>query len=128
MIDAKQFWNRVDDCNPYPTLMELAEKVDCTYTKFRQQRVKKLIPKTEDVYRLSKELNVTMEFLLAGEKSPPIYPERIDKIAKRCNYIASNMQLFLIESILGIDSEYTVVRKDSLNEYGEKHKASGSIA
>lgn len=111
MIDAKDFWDRVDEKNPYPTLMELAENSGCTYTKFRQQRVKKMLPKTEDVFAISRQLNVSVDFLLTGEALPNLYCKRVQRIANRCQVSASEVQLFMVEQILDLPTDYEVVEK-----------------
>lgn len=111
MSIAKDFWDRVDKCNPYPTLMELAEHTGCTYTKFRQQRVKQILPKAEDVLSISRELLVTTDFLLTGMKYATIYKPRIEEIAKRCQFYATETDLAMIERILRIPGEFEVVEK-----------------
>lgn len=111
MIDAKDFWDRVDKRNPYPTLMELAENSGCTYTKVRQQRVKRILPKTEDVFAISRQLNVSVDFLLTGEALPTPYCKRVQRIANRCQISATEVQLFMVEQILDLPTDYEVVEK-----------------
>ena len=120
MSIATDFWERVDNYNPYSTLMELAEHTGCTYTKFRQQRVKHILPKAEDVLAISKELLVTTDFLLTGKKNAIVYSPRIEEIAKRCQFYATETDIVMIERILRIPSEYEVIEKK------EKSGASGS--
>lgn len=121
MINAKDFWSRVDEKNPYPTLMELAENSGCTYTKFRQQRVKQLLSKTDDVYAISRQLKVTVDYLLTGNPMPSIYSKRVERIATRCEVSATETQLFMIENILDLPTDYEVTKKKEGKVY-----ASGS--
>lgn len=111
-LDADAFWKRVDDANPYNSLLELSEKIGIGYSKLRQQRVKHMIPKSADLYRLAKELRVSMEYLIDGSIEPSRYSPRTEKVARRFEYTATDNQRFVIENILGLESEYMLKKKE----------------
>lgn len=62
-----QIWNRIDKLKGNLTLNGLAEKVDIKYQQMKEQRSSGRVPSAEDLYRISKALNTTMEYLYAGE-------------------------------------------------------------
>lgn len=101
MVDGYQFWKIVDECNPYDTVLELSEKIGATYTKIRQQRANGTFPKAADLYRISKEVNKPMEFLMTGQEYSK-YSERIERIAENLMYYASEEDIMLVERILRI--------------------------
>ena len=111
MLDGKRFWAVVDSVTPYKRLADFAKATGMAYNTVRQQRVDGTLPKAEDLYNISKALHRSMEFLLTG-KDESAYSQRVDKIAWHCQNIASDDDLFLIEKILGIRSDFKVVPKE----------------
>lgn len=62
-----EFWQRVDEKNPYNTLSELIEKANLNYGSTKTQRTNNRIPAALTVLTISKTLKVSMEYLLTGE-------------------------------------------------------------
>ena len=118
MLNGKQFWAVVDSVTPYKRLADFAKATGMAYNTVRQQRVDGTLPKAEDLYNISKALHRSMEFLLTGEEKP-VFSERVDKIAWHCQNIASDEDLFIIEKLLGIRSDYEIVEK--------KEKSAGTV-
>lgn len=107
---ASDFWDRVDMNNPYNTLTKLIANTNIDYVNLRRQRFDNRIPKTLDVYELSKALGTTMEYLLTGieEKKEPPLPPRIRRIVLNLMHIATDEDLLLVERILRIDERKEV--------------------
>ena len=112
MFTVQEFWNNIDKINPYKSLGELTRASGIDYHRLTQQRSKGFMPKPEDLLRLSISTKCTVEELLTGIKRKSFYSERIERIADRCQYMASETQLFMIEQILGIPSKYELVKKE----------------
>ena len=68
-------WNRIDSIRGGMSLNELAEKVGIKYQRIKEQRSSGRIPSADDIYRIAKGLNTTMEYLYAGEEISPISEE-----------------------------------------------------
>ena len=119
MLDGKRFWAIVDSVTPYKRLADFAEATGMAYNTVRQQRVDGTLPKAEDLYNISRVLHKSMEFLLTGEERP-IFSERVDRIAWHCQNIASSDDLFIIEKLLGIRSDYEIIEK-------KEGKSSGTV-
>lgn len=102
--DGKDFWRRVDECNPYRTLGELYERGGLNTANIKQQRTDMRLPKTMDVLGLSKALGKPMEFLLTGMETPkPIQlPERVRRIVYYLMNMATEEDYILVERILRI--------------------------
>lgn len=120
--EAKEFWERIDELNPFATLTLLTKKAGIEYWHLVQQRKKKSIPKAEDLLKLSATLHVPIERLLTG-KAISYIPERVQKIMNRLMYTASEEQLFAVEILLGLQSEYTISKKDEI-----KRNSSSALA
>ncbi len=106
------FWANVDMCNPYKTIRGLCNATGLDYWNTAQQRSKNIIPKADVLLRISNAVHKSIEYLLTG-KDRKEYPPRIEAIARRCLYFASEEDLFLIEHILKMPSEYEIVKKGS---------------
>ena len=117
MFTVQEFWNNIDKINPYKSLGELARVSGIDYHRLTQQRSKGFMPKPEDLLRLSKSTKYTIEGLLTGNARKSFYSERVERIADRCQYMATDTQLFMVEQILGIPSKYTLVSKDEKREH-----------
>ncbi len=122
MFTVQEFWNNIDQINPYKSLGELAKASGIDYHRLTQQRSRGYMPKPEDLLRLSGATRKTIEALLTGRTGKAFYSERTERIANRCEYTATETQLFMVEQILGLPTEYTVTKKEA-----ERH-TSGSIA
>ena len=122
MFTVQEFWNNIDQINPYRSLGELAKASGIDYHRLTQQRSRGFMPKPEDLLRLSKATRKTIEALLTGISKKAFYSERTEKIANRCEYTATETQLFMVEQILGLPTEYTVTKKE------RERRADGSIA
>lgn len=77
--DGYAFWSQIDSINTFGTLKELAEAATVNYVRMRNQRSDNRIPGSEDLYGLSKALNVSMEYLLTGE-TPSTYTPRTPQV------------------------------------------------
>ena len=75
MLDGFEFWKLIDRLNPYKTVSELAEGAGINYHNIKQQRTDCRIPKAEDLYKLSKALNCSMEYLITGKEDNTTSPE-----------------------------------------------------
>lgn len=104
------FWKTVDGCNPYKTIRGLCEVTGLNYWNTAQQRSKNIIPKADVLLKISEAVNKSVDYLLTGKERKD-YPPRIDAIARRCLYFASTEDLFLIEHILKIPSDYEVIKR-----------------
>lgn len=122
MFTVQEFWSNIDQINPYRSLGELARASGIDYHRLTQQRSRGYMPKPEDLLRLSGATKKTIESLLTGKANRTFYSERTERIANRCEYTATETQLFMVEQILGLPTEYTVTKKEI-----ERH-TSGSIA
>ncbi len=111
----KEFWERIDELNPFATLTLLTKKAGIEYWHLVQQRKKKSIPKAEDLLKLSATLHVPIERLLTG-KAIVYIPERIQRIVNRLMCTASEEQVFAVEVLLGLQSEYTLSKKAEIKK------------
>lgn len=75
MLDGFEFWKLIDRLNPYKTVSELAEAAGINYHNIKQQRTDCRIPKAEDLFKLSRALNCSMEYLLTGKEETIADPE-----------------------------------------------------
>ena len=75
MINGFEFWKLIDRVNPYKSISKLAEVAGINYHNIKQQRTDCRMPKTEDLYKLAKALNKSMEFLITGEEELEKPPE-----------------------------------------------------
>lgn len=119
MKDGKEFWELIENISPFSRWMDFAEKCGMSYNTVKQQRHDKTIPRTSDIVKIAEALNVSVDYLLTG-KEKNLYDDRINKIAWHCQNIASDEDLFIIERILGIQSQYEIVKKSE-----NKRKNSG---
>ena len=108
--NAYEFWKRVDAYNPCNNTRELCKRIGLDYWNTMQQRSKEIIPKPPELLKISKALGKTIDFLLTGEERRD-YSPRIDRIARECQFYATNEDLMLIERILRIPSDYIAVEK-----------------
>lgn len=113
ITDGKEFWKRVDECNPYKTLGELYEKGNLSKDNMKQQRTDMRLPKTIDVFKLSKAIGKPMEYLLSGEDTKR-YPPRIERIASYLMHFATEEDFILIERILRIPGKNNTVSTELL--------------
>lgn len=120
MFTVQEFWDNIDQINPYRSLGELAKASGIDYHRLTQQRSRGYMPKPEDLLRLSGATRKTVESLLTGKSCKSFYSERTEKIANRCEYTATETQLFMVEQILGLPTEYTITKKEA-----ERHTSSG---
>ena len=109
-MDGYKFWKQIDSLNPYGSAAALAKQMGVTYYAMKQWRADSRIPKAETLLQLSRVLNKSIEFLLTGDEKPR-YSERIERIATRCQYTATETQIFMIEQILGLPSESELISK-----------------
>lgn len=79
-FDGFTFWKRFDALKPQCDLKEFVKNNNLDYVRITNQRSDCRIPKTNDLYAISKALNVSMEYLLTGEGSNQIYPPRIQAV------------------------------------------------
>ena len=71
MLSGYNFWKQVDLNNPYKTAKALAEAAGISYRHMVQQRAGSTIPKAEDLIKLADTMNVSIEFLLTGNRDAP---------------------------------------------------------
>lgn len=121
MLTVQEFWNNIDRINPYRTLGALANASGMDYHRLTQQRSRGYMPKPEDLIRLSDATKHTIEALLLGtdERKQYAYSKRTERIANRCEFTATDTQLFMVEQILGIVSDYIVVEKKGRESSGK---------
>lgn len=110
-IDGRTFWETVDSVSPYKRLADFAKDAGMAYNTVRQQRTDGTLPKADDLYRISKVLHRSMEFLLTGSEQH-MFSARVERIAWHCENVASEEELFVIEKVLGIDSHKKVLFQD----------------
>ena len=115
MFNGEQFWSQIDEISPYKTIFDFAKAVGMPYDTVRQQRHDKTIPRRpKDLLNIATTLDKSIEFLLTGEekigKKNPL-SRRAEKIAWHCDNTASDEDLFIIERILDINSEYEITKK-----------------
>lgn len=113
MFTVQEFWNNIDQVNPYRSLGELSRASGVDYHRLTQQRSRGYMPKPEDLLRLSKGTRISIESLLTGVQDKLPYSKRVERIANRCEYTATETQLFMVEQILGLPTEYEVRKKGS---------------
>lgn len=100
---AYEFWKRVDQVRTGKAMSEIARVASVSYKNVKDQRSLNRLPKLEDAYKLSKALNVSVEFLLTGVDNHVLSPRSL-AIAKACEK-ASDLELEMVERILGISSK-----------------------
>lgn len=120
MFTTQEFWNHIDKINPYRSIAGLVQASGIDYHRLTQQRSRGYMPKPEDLLRLADATKHSIEFLLTGVERHSFYPKRIECIADYCTYRATDEDLFAIERILRIPSNYEVVEKK------DDHRASGN--
>lgn len=101
-ITAFSLWSRVDREKKEP-LSVICKRVDIPYARIKRNRTDCRLPSCVDLFLLSKALDVSMEYLLTGEKSTA-YPARIDTIARAC-MDADDLSLELVERVLRIEKK-----------------------
>ncbi len=111
MFTVQEFWNNIDQINPYRSLGELVRASGIDYHRLTQQRSRGYMPKPEDLLKLSHGTKHSIESLLTGSQSHSFYPKRIERIADYCMYRATDEDILLVERILRIPSDYEVVEK-----------------
>ena len=62
-----QIWNRIDLLKGDISLNSLADKIGVKYQRMKEQRSSGRVPSADDLYRIAKALNSTMEYIYAGE-------------------------------------------------------------
>ena len=120
-IDGRQFWLYVDGLIAMRglSLGDFCKQADINYNTVSYQRVRRALPKIEQLLSMSKVLGLSVEELVYGKKTketPIEFTPRVMNIATRC-MTANEEDLTLVERILRIDS-YD----------GEKSSASGAFA
>ena len=109
MVTAKEFWDLVDNNNPYKTVGKLVAITGINYHRMTQQRCDEVIPKVEDLYKISQAIGKSMEFLLTGKEEPKKIekklPDRIEKIIFYLEHLATEEDFRLVERILRIPVE-----------------------
>ena len=75
-FSAYLFWSRVDEFRAIKKmgLEQLAEAVGIKHQSIRDQRSKNLIPRSETLYKISRAVGASMEYLLTGNDSRPESP------------------------------------------------------
>ncbi len=73
--DPYYFWNQIDKANSNQTLKSLCERAGLNYSNIKNQRSLNRLPKLEDAHALSRELGVTLEYLLTGVETQNLSPE-----------------------------------------------------
>ena len=109
-IEAVTLWKRIDDLNPYKTLKRLSDETGLDYRNIKKQRYLDRIPKSEDLYQIASKLNCSMEYLLTGVEFKT-YPERIEKIALKLTYFATEEDYILVERILRISTPSSLLEE-----------------
>jgi len=96
--DGYKFWIKIDELNPYSTLVELIKNAGLNYGSVKTQRTNNRIPTAQAIYKLAKALNTTMEYLLANEKDviDKLYPKSISDIADKLCQL-SDQDLFIVK-------------------------------
>lgn len=105
MLNATEFWDRVDKNNPYKTVGKLVAATGINYHRLTQQRCDGIMPKADDLYKISIAIGKSMEFLLTGNEKPAEkiekeLPERIKRIVFRLENLATEEDFMLVERIL----------------------------
>ena len=70
-----QLWTRIDALKGDMSLTELAGKVGIKYQRMKEQRSSGRVPSADDIYKISKALHSTMEYIYSGENSNTLSPE-----------------------------------------------------
>jgi len=68
---AFQFWKRVDELREGTSLKKICEDLDIKYTRMRDNRSDNRYPNREDMIRLAKYLNTTVDYLMTGTPGTP---------------------------------------------------------
>ena len=103
-INGNDFWKRVDNLNPYPTITKLIAATGLDYGLVKKQRFDGRVPKTADSYKIASILNTSVEFLLTGIE-PLKHTDRIEKIIFYLEHLATEEDFRLVERILRIPVE-----------------------
>ena len=129
MFTVQEFWNNIDQINPYRSLGELAKASGIDYHRLTQQRSRGYMPKPEDLLRLSQGTKHTIESLLTGVvNNKTIYSKRTEAIANRCEFTATEEQLFFVETILGLPTHAVLVRQDKVSDEKQKRTSRSALA
>lgn len=75
MVDAHQFWQRVDTLRGDRALKDIAEEFHLNYNTIRDMRARERYPKIETCAGLARSLHTTLDFLLLGEVQRALCPE-----------------------------------------------------
>ena len=69
--DIIDFWDRIKKCckTKNQTLQELYEKLNLPLQNMRNKRTRKVYPNLEEVLKIAKCLNVSVEYLITGHET-----------------------------------------------------------
>ena len=102
-MDAYLFWKNIDVARKGKRpLKDVCKQFGITYQRIADQRSECRFPKLEDAYFLALSYNVSLEFLLTGEKEDLYFSNRTLAIAKACEQAKDGI-LESIEKLLDID-------------------------
>ncbi len=78
-----KLWQNVDRCRESYgyTLADLSSFTDIKEAKLKNWRTRMAIPQADELYRIARALNTTVEFLLTGQKMNETYDIRVRAIA-----------------------------------------------
>ena len=131
-LNGKSFWERIDKISPFKTVFDFSKAVDMSYDTVKQQRHDKTIPRRpRDLLNIALALDTSIEFLLTGQdviRNKKPLSRRTERIAWHCENTASDDDLFIIEKILGIRSDYEVVPKAEQGRKSTDGKSSSALA
>lgn len=68
-INAFDLWARIDGVRGNSRLLDIAKATGIKYQRIKEQRSSNRIPSAEDLFKIAKMLNVSMEYLLTGEST-----------------------------------------------------------
>lgn len=81
---GKNFWERVDNLNPFTSIKKLANVANIDYNTIKKQRSELRYPKVDIIISISKVLNCSVDYLVTGEvEIKKNYPVQIEKIADK---------------------------------------------
>lgn len=93
-MDAYGFWKRIDEKNPFPTLIRLVEECGIDYRRVKKNRSDSRLPNIEDAYLLASHTGASIEYLLTGKE------ERIISIADEVYEYMQTEMPSLLEDIM----------------------------
>ena len=117
----EHFWKRVDDLRGRKSMREVAIEAGIPETSIQSMRTKRVIPKMNAVYGLSKALNTTMEYLYQGEEitdnfDAPLFQKlsTSQELIDICGALitATPEDIKLIQRVLGIRPSTSSVKVD----------------